>query len=58
MGNPTQPGSTDHLVSQPNQAHLLASQKNLNLAWSTTGWWVKQVGSRVHLIKKKYNFFI
>jgi len=42
----------DHLVSQPNPAHLLANQKYSNPARPTTGWWVKRVDSRTHLIKK------
>jgi len=43
------PPQIDDLVSQSNPAHFLASQKYLNLARSTTGWWVKRVGSRVYL---------
>ena len=42
----------DHLVSQLNPTHLLASQKNSNPTRLTTGWWVKRVGSWVDLIKK------
>jgi len=42
----------NYLVSQSNMTHLLVSQKNLNPARPTTDWWVKQVVSRVHLIKK------
>jgi len=55
MGNPARPSSTYHgddLVSQPNPAHFLASQKNSNPTRPTTGWRVKRVGSWVHLIKK------
>jgi len=58
MGNLTQLTRVDHLVSQPNPAHLLASKKNSNPIWPTTGWWVKQVSSRAHLIKKIQFFFI
>jgi len=38
-GNPARPDSprVDDLVSQPNPAHVLASQKNLNLTRPTTG---------------------
>jgi len=28
----------NHLVRQPNPTYLLASQKNSNSTWSTTGW--------------------
>jgi len=54
-GNPTRldPPRVSHLVSQPNPAPLLASQKNMNSAWPTMGWWVKQVCSLAHLIKKE-----
>jgi len=44
-----------HSVSQPNPAHLFASQENVNPARPTTGWWIKQVGS---LILKKVIFSI
>ena len=63
-GNPTRPDPTrldlsrvDDLVSQPNPAHFLASQKNLNPARLTTGWRVKRVDSRVDLIKKIFLYF-
>jgi len=51
------PSRVNDLVSQPNSTHFLASQKNSNPARPTTGWQVKRVDSRVHLIKKNY-FFI
>jgi len=54
MGRSVRP---DHLVGQPNPAHLEASQKILNPTRPTMGWWVKRVGSLAHLIKIKYNFF-
>jgi len=55
----TQPGPpwVGHLVSQPNPTHLLVSQNNSNPARPTMGWWVKWVGSLVHLIKKNTIFF-
>jgi len=46
------PSRVDYLVSQFNPAHILASQKSSNPAQPITGWWVKRVDSRVHLIKK------
>jgi len=44
------PPRVDDLVNQPNPAHFLASQKNSNPTQPTTGYRVKRVGSRVHLI--------
>lgn len=32
-----EPSRVDHLVSQPNLTHLLAS-RNSNLTWPTSGW--------------------
>jgi len=59
MVNPTRldPSRIDDLVSQPNPVHFSASQKNSNSARPTTGWQVKQVGSRVHLIRKNIIIF-
>jgi len=51
------PPRVDHLVSQPNPTHLLASQKKSNPTRPTTGWWVKRVGSQVQLIKKIHLLF-
>jgi len=58
MGNPTRldPPQVNDLVSQPNSTHFLASQKHSNPARPTTGWRIKRVGSRVHLIKKNIIF--
>jgi len=59
MGNSVRldPQWVDHLVSQLNLAHLLASQRNLNSIRLITGWWIKRVDSRTHLIKKTTVFF-
>jgi len=50
------PPRVNDLVHQLNLPHFLASQKNLNPTRPTTDWWVKRVGSRVHLIKKNVIF--
>jgi len=44
-------------MNQSNPAHLLEGQKNFNPTRPTAGWWVKRIGSQVHLIKK-FIFFI
>jgi len=43
-------------MSESNPTHFMVSQTFYNLAQPTTGWWVKWVGSPIHINKIIYVF--